>query len=63
MTIPYRNGVSTIVAVCKIIIKMAGLYSQLWGSFLTSGDKQLLDDLVSCAQAVIAALERAEYRP
>jgi hypothetical protein len=63
MAIPYRNGVSTIVAVCKTIVKMAALYSQIWGSFLTPTDKALLDDLVSCANAVIGALERTEYRP
>lgn len=63
MAAPYRNGVSTIIQACKVIVKMAAAFSQLWGGFLSPTDKALLDDLVSCAQAVIGALEKTEYRP
>lgn len=63
VAIPYKNGISNIVKAAKIIVKMAALFSQKWGSFLTAEDKQLLDDLVACASAVIGALERGEYRP
>lgn len=63
MATPYRNGISTIVQACKIIARMAAAFSQLWGGFLTPADKALLDDLVSCANAVLAALEKTEYRP
>lgn len=63
MAVPYRNGISTIVAAAKVIVKMASVFSQIWGSFLTPTDKALLDDLVACATAVIGALEKTEYRP
>lgn len=63
MAIPQKNGIHTIVVAAKVIVRMAALFSQKWGSFLTPTDKQLLDDLVACASAVIGALERAEYRP
>lgn len=63
MPIPYRNGVSTIVGACKIIVKMAAAFSALWSGFLSPTDKALLDDLVSCANAVIGALEKTDYRP
>lgn len=63
MSIPYRNGISSIIGAAKIIVRMAAAFSSLWGGFLTPQDKALVDDLVSCANAVIAALEKAEYRP
>lgn len=63
MAIPSKNGISTIVKAAKVMVRMAALFSQTWGSFLTPADKQLVDDLISCASAVIGALERSEYRP
>lgn len=63
MATPYRNGIASIVGAAKIIVRMAAAFSSLWGGFLTPADKALVDDLVSCANAVIAALERSEYRP
>lgn len=61
--IPSKNGVYTIVKVCKVILRMATLYSQLWPQFLSAEDKTALNDLVTCANAVINQLERSEYRP
>lgn len=63
MAKPYRNGIHSIIEACKIIVRMAAAFSSLWGGFLTPADKALVDDLVSCANACIGALERGEYRP
>lgn len=61
--IPYRNGLTSIIKALKTIIRLAGVYRSIWGGFLSAGDLALLDDLISCANAVIAALEKSEYRP
>lgn len=62
-SVPYRNGISTIVAACKVIVKMAALYRSLWGGFLSASDQNDLTLLINCAEGVISRLEKTEYRP
>lgn len=63
MAIPSKNGVASIIKALRIILRMAALYSDKWGQFLSPADKALLDDLVACGNAVMGALDRSEYRP
>ena len=63
MATPYKNGITTIIKNARNILKMAAAFSHKWPGFLSPEDAALLDDLVSCCNVVIAALERSEYRP
>jgi hypothetical protein len=63
MAIPAKNGIYSIIKAALVMLRMAAKYSNKWGEFLSPTDLALVNDLISCAEAVVAALERNEYRP
>lgn len=51
--IPYRTGLTTILAVMKTVCRLAAKYRTLWGTFMTSEQLTKFDQLVGLCEDII----------
>jgi len=58
--IPRRNGVGTILGVCRIIVRMAALFAPIWPQIMSAEDAEDLLDLVNCAQIVLDRVDKPD---